>query len=518
MPDHRSPALSLLRAAASSRPGARARRVLAVAVAAGAVVAGLPASASALPDVTPPEIRFQVAPSPGTGAWTGWYQGPTDFTATATDERGSGFARISYRLSGAQTGERSSTNPSVGTAVSAEGVTTVTVTASDGAGNVRTLTYGIGVDRTDPTAGFGGIAHGSWLAQGVKRTAVLSCADAGGAIVSCTATNDGVPFTSGSDVATGQIGQHLLSITAVDRVGRTTTTTIGYRVATPLVPLTPPSIAGAPTTATAGTTLEAAGGTFQPRAQNWQYRWYLDGKEVAVGPTYAVKAADIGKTVSMDMVATHLDHLTFITQRVGAVRVVASPLSVVAAPTVTGTPQAGRTLTATNGSVNPTTAPADVRWIIDGDVIETGGTLALLAEHAGKRLACDQTFTRADYVPVTVSCVFPGGATSIAVAPAPPGTPGTPGTSTWNVMKAPLVKGKAKVGKKLRAVLPRLSKPASSHRYQWLRNGKVLKGATKATYKIRKADRGTRLSVRVVSTARNLPTLVSVSAAKRVRR
>lgn len=64
---------------------------------------------------------------------------------------------------------------------------------------------------------------------------------------------------------------------------------------------------------------------------------------------------------------------------------------------------------------------------------------------------------------------------------------------------------------------PQLSGRAHRYTYQWLRNGKVIKGATAASYRVRKADRKARLSVRVTATTAHRPATVSVSAAKRVR-
>jgi hypothetical protein len=63
------------------------------------------------------------------------------------------------------------------------------------------------------------------------------------------------------------------------------------------------------------------------------------------------------------------------------------------------------------------------------------------------------------------------------------------------------VKGKAKVGRKVTAVPLNwvafdARKPAGFKvRYQWLRNGKKIKGATKKTYKLRKADKGKWIQV-----------------------
>ena len=70
-----------------------------------------------------------------------------------------------------------------------------------------------------------------------------------------------------------------------------------------------------------------------------------------------------------------------------------------------------------------------------------------------------------------------------------------PGKVKAGVVK---VSGKAKVKAKLAA---KRSKWASgvTFTYQWLRNGKATKKATKSTYKVTKADRGKKISVRVVA-------------------
>lgn len=57
--------------------------------------------------------------------------------------------------------------------------------------------------------------------------------------------------------------------------------------------------------------------------------------------------------------------------------------------------------------------------------------------------------------------------------------------------------GTAKVRKLLTAV-PGTWRPSGvTLSYQWLRSGKVIRGATKATYKLTKADRGKAIAVRV---------------------
>jgi hypothetical protein len=49
-------------------------------------------------------------------------------------------------------------------------------------------------------------------------------------------------------------------------------------------------------------------------------------------------------------------------------------------------------------------------------------------------------------------------------------------------------------------------------RYQWLRNGVAVSGATYSTYVVNKADRGRRLSVRVTGSKAGYTTVSRTSA------
>ena len=63
--------------------------------------------------------------------------------------------------------------------------------------------------------------------------------------------------------------------------------------------------------------------------------------------------------------------------------------------------------------------------------------------------------------------------------------------------------GTLKVGKTLTALAPTSSPVATSVRFQWLRNGVAIKGlaAKRAKYRLVRADRGKRISVRVTALA-----------------
>ncbi len=67
--------------------------------------------------------------------------------------------------------------------------------------------------------------------------------------------------------------------------------------------------------------------------------------------------------------------------------------------------------------------------------------------------------------------------------------------------KAPRITGAIKHGKTLRTDGGTWSAPGPRLTYQWLRGGKAIKGATKATYKVAKKDIGQRLSVCVTASA-----------------
>ncbi|MDQ6525758.1 hypothetical protein RB608_19235 [Nocardioides sp. LHD-245] len=567
--------------------------------------------ADALADTSPPVITVDIRASDGHGPWIGWYKDSVSAELRATDEDGIG--RLSYRLTGAQTGEGSSAGPPLPVTISAEGLTTIEITATDFAGKTSTRSYGVGIDRTNPTATAANLSAELGVPRNENRTIDYSCADPGGptsAIVSCTAAHDGIPFTSGSRIDTSQSGAHTLVVTARDRVGRTAQHTVTYQVSsyalvsppvlegnptivkvgqqlrasvafeptpgsinyawyldgvhasnqatfTPRVaergkrislrvtcsdgspgfdnktsPLPTagiliqddlrvdkqPTIAGDPATIRVGSVLRVTDAEFAPRPSSIAYRWYADGRQVGTGKEYTVQSADLGKTIAMDAFAVAPDpsYLDTVSARVGSVKVEPHVFQTQKSPAVTGTVDVGGTLTITDGTVTPTTPPAGSHWTVDGAVVATGNLLTLTRAHAGGVVACYQVFTRPTYADLTLPCIFPGGTTTVTI----PGTRtgGSGSDAAWTIDTPAAIKGKAKPGKTLRAVLPQVSTPAAGYRYQWLRNNKPIKKATRATYQIRKADRGRRIAVRITAISPGRPDLVSLSPAKRVPR
>lgn len=80
------------------------------------------------------------------------------------------------------------------------------------------------------------------------------------------------------------------------------------------------------------------------------------------------------------------------------------------------------------------------------------------------------------------------------------------GPTTFTVVKRPVVKGKARVGRRLRATTGSWSPTPTSYRYQWFRGTKRIKGATKVAYRLTRKDRRKKVTVRVTVVRRGVTT------------
>ena len=86
-------------------------------------------------------------------------------------------------------------------------------------------------------------------------------------------------------------------------------------------------------------------------------------------------------------------------------------------------------------------------------------------------------------------------APTVATPPKPGNKPAT--KKALKIKTAPKVSGKAKVGKTLKVSKGKWNVKPKKLRFQWYRGKKKIKGATKAKYKVKRADRGKRLRVKV---------------------
>ncbi|MFT4288874.1 hypothetical protein [Nocardioides sp.] len=172
-----------------------------------------------------------------------------------------------------------------------------------------------------------------------------------------------------------------------------------------------------------------------------------------------------------------------------------------ATPTVTGTAQVGQTLTAVPGTWEPADVTLAYQWSADGQPITgaTSATYVVPGEKVGARL--------------TVSVTGTTGSVSETATSAPT-APVAAGTLT---VATPTVKGKAKVGKKLTASVT--APEGAVVTYQWFAGKKAIKGATKATLKLKKKQAGKKITVTatVVSTGYETAAVTS-KATKKVKK
>lgn len=456
------------------------------------------------PDVTGPVITV-TAP---TGAWEGWYADAVDISVRATDA--SGIDTFGYQVSGATTGEEWFAGSTGSLRISNAGVTTITLTASDGAFNGSTRTYNVGIDLSDPTIDVGGVVDGATIIQHSARPITFGCADAGTGIASC-ATDPA--YASGENLDTATLGQHTVVVTAIDRVGRSRLRALHYTVVQPDLQLqSPGSISGFTDVPRIGDQLHASGAVFVPAAETVTYRWVRGGTVVATGPDYTVTAADLGQEIGLTVTGQRSGHNDRVWGTLRLPHVVKGAFEVTGVGRLLGTAAEGRTLTVQSPpSVTPAPTSTSYEWTIGSRVVlTTGPTLALASSMVGQQVSARIRYgsaTHADvWVPVTISGV-PDTATRTAPITG----------KAWTVVRRSAMRGTARVGRILTAVAPRLNGTPTRYAYQWLRDGKVIRGATSTRFKVRKADRRHRISVRVRAYTPYRPSTLSTSLRMRIR-
>ncbi|MFT4289279.1 hypothetical protein [Nocardioides sp.] len=268
-------------------------------------------------------------------------------------------------------------------------------------------------------------------------------------------------------------------------------------------------------TAAAGQTLTASFG--QPTAAGHSIlEWFVDGipqpeatTQGSATSTFAVTSAMSGANIEArlsayltDADSNYIDgsstYARAIVQAAGTRPT--QPLST--AVTTAGKPTVGRVLTAPSGVTADPNATISYQWL-RGTSVVTGATTArykLRKADLGKPVQVQVTVNR------------PGWWNSYV------------GTSPATVVKKSLengrlaVAGKARVGKRLTARATGWGPKPVKVRYQWLRDGQPIDHATKATYRVRKADKGTELQVRVTVTKKRYLAVTKTSKAKKVKR
>ena len=245
---------------------------------------------------------------------------------------------------------------------------------------------------------------------------------------------------------------------------------------------TKPAIFGTPKV---GSTLTASTGTWSKPGLTYAYQWFVNGTAIsgAVHPTFVPRAADVGLPVTVHVTASRAGYATTTAISPQTAAVLRGTFTLRSRPTVTGNhTRVGSRLTASTGSWSPA-GTYSYKWYADGVPITgaTGSSFIPTSRELGSRIRV-RVYVRKD-----------GFVTNSALSE----TTAEIGYGRIQNITAPTITGSARLGSSV-SVSPGQHTPAGATlRYQWLRDGKVLTGATGRTRTITVGDLGHKLSARV---------------------
>lgn len=153
-------------------------------------------------------------------------------------------------------------------------------------------------------------------------------------------------------------------------------------------------------------------------------------------------------------------------------------------PTIDGTTTVGSTLTAQPGTWEPEGVELAYQWFRNGEAIDgaTVATYKLVAGDLGKAISVTVTGTLTGYESVSETSSETRAVAEGTLAAATPKISGTP-----------------TFGQTLTATVGTWT-PKPNFKYEWLRDGKAISGATKTSYKLVAADIGKVITFRVTGT------------------
>ncbi|MBX0300438.1 hypothetical protein K2F54_10665, partial [Cryobacterium sp. 1639] len=246
-------------------------------------------------------------------------------------------------------------------------------------------------------------------------------------------------------------------------------------------------------------TLTAKPGTWMAGTK-LTYQWLRDGTAIskANASTYTLTAADAGKKLAVKVTGTLAGYTGASTTSTPTKAVAVATLTR-GTPTMSGSVVVGQTVTAKPGTWTAGTK-LTYQWLRDGTAISkaTASTFTLTAADVGKKLAVKVTGTLAGYTTVTLSSV----PKSVAM-----------GTLT---AAQPTFSGTVAVGSTVTAKTGTWKPTPMTFRYQWLRDGKAISGATGSTYKLVTTDAGKKLTVLLTGSKAGYTSVTKTSAAMSV--
>jgi surface antigen len=261
-----------------------------------------------------------------------------------------------------------------------------------------------------------------------------------------------------------------------------------------------PSISGTPQV---GMPLTASSGTWSPKA-TISYRWLVANEVVphATAKTFTPRAADLGKKVTVEVIASRAGYLTASVPATSAAAVRPGVLHSHKAPVVTGRAVAGHTLRTTNGTWSLRPDSLRYQWYAGHTAIKgaTRSAYTVTPSVAGARIHAVVTAVRAGYTSLAAT----SDRTKRAVL----------GRIEFG---RPTIRGHVVVGHTVSAHVAGLKPSSATAHYRWYLDGEPIHGAHDESYDVQESDLGHRLRVVVTMRATNWTSRARHSLATSVR-
>ncbi len=268
-------------------------------------------------------------------------------------------------------------------------------------------------------------------------------------------------------------------------------------------PTAPPVVSGTPQV---GARLTASTGAWSVSKPTVGYQWLANGVAIpgATTSTFVPTATQLKAALSVRVTAKSGNLRPGVSTSAATPAIKRGNFAVGPTPSVAGTTSVGSVLTLSTGTWSPAMTGTSIQWQADGVPIAgaTGTGLSLGPRQLGRKITVVVTGRKAGYKAVTLTTPATGTITPGRMTPTRPAS----------LSRQPTV------GQRLRADAGVTAPQASAVQYRWLRDGKAIRGATKAGYKLTAADAGHVIQVRVRQQRKGYVDLVQqVATAERVR-
>ena len=237
-----------------------------------------------------------------------------------------------------------------------------------------------------------------------------------------------------------------------------------------------------------------------PQGVLLNYLWFIDGLAIPDSNVnrFTPKPEQANHELQFQVTATKKGFRPEVI-RTHVVTIGSGSMSSTPTPNISGTFKVGSTLTASIGNWDQGTTIA-TQWLRDGNPINsaTSNTYLVLPGDVGHQISVQTTGTATGYLTIVKTS-----------------NNSTIGSGSMSSTPTPNISGTFKVGSTLKVTTSAWALGASIS-FQWLLDGKVIKGATKSTYKLLTAQKGHKISVKVTQSAPGYSTASATSLATKV--